>query len=116
MGKSEAGFGFAAELKKTQEDLAKVTEALTTVLTMPKRKASTGINIIPFQKSEADAPVGRQSFAELKKNPAALHAELKKMTSCESTLKKSERDLVTGFYCHQVSVDELAPLFAEPKK
>lgn len=112
LGKSEAGF--AAELKKTQDDLAKVTEALTAVLTMPKRKAVNGLSIIPMQKSET--PVSsKPTFEELKKNPAALHAELRKMTLPDSGLQKSERDIVTDFYCHRVDVNALAPLFAEKK-
>lgn len=114
MGKSESYF--AAELKKTQDDLGKVTEALTAVLTMPKRKAINGLNIIPYQgdlkKSE---PTARPDFATLKANPAALHAELKKMTMPDSELSKKERDLVTDFYCRRIGVDDLSVIFTEKK-
>ncbi len=114
MGKSEAA-GYMAELKKTQDQVGAIAEALTAVLTLPKRKAMDGFHIVPFQKSEAAAVSARPSFEELKKNSSALHAELKKMTMPDSDLKKSERDLVTDFYCRRISVEELAPLFQVKK-
>lgn len=114
MGKSEAA-GYMAELKKTQDQVGAIAEALTAVLTLPKRKAVDGLHIVPFQKSEAPLAAATPSFEELKKNPAALHAELKKMTLPDSSLKKNERDLVTDFYCRRISVEELAPLFQVKK-
>ncbi len=114
MGKSEAA-GYMAELKKTQDQVGAIAEALTAVLTLPKRKSATGLSIIPMQKSEAPPASAKLSFEELKKNPSALHAELKKMTMPTSELKKSERDLVTDFYCRRISVEELAPLFQDKK-
>ena len=113
LGKSEKDAVFA-ELKKTQDQLAAVAEAVTAIVTMPKRKAMTGITIVPMQKSETTVPA-KPSFEDLKKNPAALHAELKKMTLPDSGLEKSERDLVTDFYCRRIGVDGLAPIFAEKK-
>ena len=114
MGKAEAA-GYMAELKKTQDQVGAIAEALTAVLTLPKRKAMDGLHIVPFQKSEAAPASARPSFEDLKKNPSALHAELKKMTMPDSELKKSERDLVTDFYCRRISVEELAPLFQVKK-
>lgn len=113
MGKSERDF--AADMKKMEEQLGAVAEAVTAIVTMPKRKAVNGLSIIPMQKSEAEVKTTKPSFEELKKNHSALHAELKKMTMPESGLSKSERDLVTDFYCRRIGVEELAPLFAEKK-
>lgn len=108
LGKSEGTV--LAELKKTQADLAAVAEAVTALVTMPKRKAVNGLSIIPMQKSEAPVST-KPSFEDLKKNPAALHVELRKMTLPDSGMQKSERDIVTDFYCGRVNVDALAPLF-----
>jgi hypothetical protein len=92
MGKSERD-DMLAELKKTQDQVAAVAEAVSAVLTMPKRKSMTGLNIIPYQGGDLKkSETARASFEDLKKNPAALHAELKKMT-----------------------MPELAPIFQEKK-
>ena len=113
MGKSEQAM--FQELKKSNEDLTKVVELLGRVITQPKRKSVNGIDFIPFQKSETPAPGAKPTFVELKADPVRLHAELKKMTDPSSPLQKSERDLITAFYCHNISVDGLAPLFQDKK-
>jgi len=115
MGKSEKD-GVYAELKKTQDQLAAVAEAVTALVTMPKRKSINGLTFIPYQGGEMKkSEPARPSFKELKKNSAALHAELKAMTMPDSKLEKKERDMITDFYCRRISVDELAPIFDAKK-
>ncbi len=113
MGKSEPDY--MAELKKTQDQVAAVAEAVAAIVTMPQRKAVTGLTFVPFQKSEAEVKSKRPSFESLRTNPKALHAELVKMTAQDSGLKKSDRDIITDFYMHRINVDELADLFTGKK-
>jgi hypothetical protein len=113
MGKSEQFM--LDELKKTQDQMGAIAETLRVIVSRPQRKAVNGISFIPYQKNEEPA-VAKLAFSELKKNAVAMHEELKRLTMPDSPLSKKERDLVNDFYCRRISVDALAPIFAEPKK
>lgn len=88
-------------LSKTVEDLGRVLE---TVLTIPQRKAVTGLTIIPMRKSEEPVKPTKKSFADLTKSE--LRAVLNEVTKPQNTkLTKSERDAVTDYCLNPASVD-----------
>lgn len=100
--KKSEGEDKLASLTKTVEDLGKVIE---TMLTVPQRKAQTGITYIPMRKSETQAaPSAKKAFGDLTK--AELQVVLKTVTDPRNgKLSKSERDVVTEYCLNPASVD-----------
>lgn len=111
--KSEDSKALATALKtietltKSQAEQKQAIEALGKVVTMPQRRAVTGITFIPMQKTE-EAAAAEKSFESMTKSE--LHDRLVKMTASDG-LKKSERDLITDFYLGKVPRKDLAPIF-----
>jgi hypothetical protein len=109
MMRSEKVEELEAKLAKTQEDLQAVAEAFEKVLTLPQRKAQTGIQYIPMAPiAKAEKPA-KKPFAELTK--AELGEELKRITGPESKLTKAEREVITKFCYGRAPVAALEAIY-----
>lgn len=90
-----------AKLTKNVEDLGKVLE---TILTVPQRKATTGLTVIPYQgnlqKSQTEKPL-KKSIGDMTR--AEVHEALKVVTATPK-LTKAERDVVNEFYMNPGAV------------
>jgi len=106
--KSEKVDALEAELKKTQSELAAVAAAFEQVLTIPQRKAHTGIQYIQMQPvAKAEKPA-KKAFADLTKSE--LHAACMEMTGAESKLTKAEREVITKFFVTPAKSEVLVAL------
>jgi hypothetical protein len=99
-----AGSGIGGEMSKNEADLQAQVEKLTSVLSLfigkPIQKAVTGTSYVA--KSEETVEV--KSIT-----PAQVTAKLSQLTRSPD-LKKSDRDLVNGYYEGTVKVDAIAHL------
>jgi len=103
IGKSEAD-ALMARLAKSESDLQAMGKVLETVLTIPQRKAVTGMTIIPMRKSEAPVAPSKKAFADVTR--AELQGVLRVATHPSNTkLTKSERDVVTEYCLNPANVD-----------
>jgi hypothetical protein len=103
--KSEENLDLAS-LAKSVEDLGKVVE---TMLTIPQRRATTGITYVPMAKAEPAAVPLKKSVGEMSR--AEVDAALKRVTATPK-LTKAERDVVNDFYMKpgSVSLADLEPI------
>jgi hypothetical protein len=109
VSKSEAD-ALRADLKKAQETIEQMGKAFEQYLTIPQRKAVTGLTIIPFpavKKSEGPAkkPFGEMTEAEVK---VAL-----KDVVASPKLSKADREYINGYMLNpgQFKVEGLEPIF-----
>jgi len=107
-GKAVAGVsqeGNGGQVSKSEADLQMQVEKLTSVLSLfigkPIQKAVTGTSYVA--KSE-ETEVSHKSIT-----PAQVTAKLSQLTRSPD-LKKSDRDLVNGYYEGTVKVDAIAHL------
>jgi len=93
-----------ARLVKSEENFKALGEVVEKILTIPQRKAVTGLTIIPMRKTETPAPSAKKPFSDLTK--AELHKALVTATDPRNgKLSKAERDVVTEYCLNPVSVD-----------
>ena len=98
------------DLKKAQEQTEALGKVVESMLTMPQRKAVTGLTVIPFpvvKKSEAPA---KKPFGDM--TEAEVRAGLKEVTASPK-LTKSDRDLINGYLFNpkQFKVELLESIF-----
>ena len=107
--KSEKLEEVEAKLAKTQAELDAVAKAFEDMLTIPQRKAHTGIQYIPYPEVKKSEPGAKKEFRSLTK--AELHKALVEMTGAESKLTKNERNLINGYFSNTVKLEALEPLY-----
>jgi len=107
--KSEKVTELEANLKKTQEDLAALSSVFEQVLTIPQRKAHTGIEYIKYPEVKKTERPAKKPFADLTKSE--LHAACIEMTGPESKLTKTEREVITKFCIGTAKVEALEPIY-----
>jgi hypothetical protein len=93
-----------ARLVKSEENFKALGEVVEKILTIPQRKAVTGLTIIPMAKKETPVAQAKKPFNDLTK--AELHKALVAATDPRNAkLSKAERDVVTEYCLNPVSVD-----------
>lgn len=98
-----------AELKKLlkaqSDEIASLHAGIQKIVNVPDRKAVTAVSHTVTR--EVAAPGSSKEWTK-----ESIHNHLKTITQNPS-LKKSDRALVTDFYCGVVTIDKLAHLFEE---
>lgn len=105
LGKSERDEldSLKALVKSQAEDIANLAAAAKKMIEQPIRKAITTVAYVPRVEEQP-----KQSLENLTK--ADVHKHLVKLSS-QPSLKKADRELITGWYEGRVKVEQLAPLF-----
>lgn len=108
VSKSEAD-ALRADLKKAQETIEQMGKTFEEFLTIPQRKAVTGLTIIPFREVKKSEPT-KKPFGEM--TEAEVKVALKDVVASPK-LSKADREYINGYMLNpgQFKVEGLEPIF-----